>query len=81
MANPVWCVAEVETRPDYTILLTFENGEKRIYDAHSLLDKPLCAALNDIQVFMKAKLAFGTVVWDEGLDIASEHLYEFSAPA
>ena len=29
MANPVWCVASVEPREDYSMLITFENGEKK----------------------------------------------------
>ncbi len=62
------------------MLLTFENGEKRLYNALPLLNKPICAALKDISLFMKAKAAFGTVVWNDDLDIAPEHLYEASVP-
>ena len=80
MANPVWCVASVQPRPDYTMLLTFENGEKRIYDARPLLKKPICRKLNDLPFFMKARAAFGTVVWSGDVDIAPEHLYECSKP-
>ena len=80
MANPVWCVASVQPRPDYTMLLTFENGEKRIYDARPLLKKPICRKLNDLPFFMKARAAFGTVVWSDDVDIAPEHLYECSKP-
>ena len=80
MANPVWCVADVCPNTDYTLLLTFENGEKRLYDAKPLLDKKLCASLKDPRFFMKAKAEYGTVVWSEDLDIAPEHLYECSVP-
>lgn len=80
MANPVWCVAAVQPRPDHTLLLTFESGEKRIYDARPLLKKPICKALNDLHFFMRARAAYGTVVWSDELDIAPEHLYECSIP-
>ena len=80
MANPVWCVAAVEPRKDYTMLLTFENGERRLYNARPLLDKPLCAALKNVGFFLKAKVAYGTVAWNDDLDIAPEHLYEASIP-
>ena len=80
MPNPVWCVAQVEPRRDYSMLLTFENGERRIFDARPLLKKRLCAELNDIEFFMQAKAMFGTVVWNDDIDIAPEHLYEYSAP-
>ena len=33
-------VSAVETCPDYRLLLTFRNGEQRIFDASSLLDLP-----------------------------------------
>ncbi len=80
MPNPVWCVAEVLPRPDYTLLLTFENGEKRVYNARPLLKKPICMELNNLGFFMKAKAAYGTVVWSDDVDIAPEHLYEHSIP-
>ena len=62
------------------MLLTFECGERRLYNARPLLEKPLCAALKDINLFMQARAAFGTVVWNDDLDIAPEHLYEASIP-
>ena len=80
MANPVWCVAAVEPREDYSMLLTFENGEKRLYDARPLLSKPICSDLKNIHFFMKAKAMYGTVVWNDDVDIAPEHLYECSIP-
>lgn len=80
MANPVWCVEAVEPREDYSMLLTFENGEKRVYDARPLLSKPVCADLKNIEFFMRAKALYGTVVWNDDVDIAPEHLYECSVP-
>jgi len=55
MANPVWCVASVEPREDYSMLITFENGEKRLYDTRPLLSKPICSDLKNVCFFMKAK--------------------------
>ena len=80
MANPVWSLSAVEPRSDYTMLLTFENGEKRIYDAKPLLNKRLCAPLKDISFFMGARVEYGTVVWSEDIDIAPECLYESGIP-
>ena len=80
MANPVWCVKSVEPRADYSMLLTFENGEKRIYDARSLLSRPICSDLNNLAFFMSAKARYGTVVWNDDIDIAPEHLYACSKP-
>ena len=80
MANPTWCVKAVEPREDYSMLLTFENGERRVYDAQPLLAKPICADLKNIRFFMTAKALYGTVVWSDDIDIAPEHLYECSVP-
>ena len=77
---PIWSVSAVEPRRDYSMLLTFANGEKRLYDARPLLDKKLCARLKDVNFFMRARAMYGTVVWNDDVDIAPEHLYEYSVP-
>ena len=69
-------MSDVKPRADYT----FENGEMRVYDARPLLKKPLCAELNQLSFFMKARAAWGTVVWSDDVDIAPEHLYACSVP-
>lgn len=81
MNNPVWVVKDVEAKDDHTLLITFENGERRIYDARPLLGKPIFAQLNNISFFLKARAAYGTVIWNDDIDIAPEHLYECSRPA
>lgn len=78
MSNPVWVVLDVQPRPDYTLLLTFASGDQRVYDARPLLDKPLFAPLRDPTFFLCAKADCGTVVWNDDLDIAPEHLYNTS---
>ena len=70
------CVAEA--KPDYTLNLTFSNGERRLYDAKPLLEYALFAPLRDLSFFMRAHCDGGTVVWNEELDIAPESLYEKS---
>lgn len=32
-------VVRVEAKPDYTLFLEFENGEKRVFDMAPLMDK------------------------------------------
>lgn len=80
MKNPVWTVKDVTAKSDYTLVITFENGEKRVYNALPLLSKPIFAQLNNRSFFMKARAAYGTVIWNEDIDIAPEHLYECSTP-
>lgn len=80
MKNPVWVVKAVEPREDYTLLITFENGEKKIFDAKELLDIPICEPLKNISFFMKAHAAYDTVAWSDDIDIAPEYLYEQGIP-
>lgn len=80
MKNPVWVVEEVQPQADYTLLLTFTSGEKRVYHARPLLEKPIYAQLKNLAFFLGAKAACGTVIWNDDIDIAPEHLYECSSP-
>lgn len=79
--NPVWVVSEVQAKEDYTLVITFISGEKRIYNARPLLEKPIYAPLKNLGFFLGAKAFCGTVIWNDDVDIAPEHLYEHSIPA
>jgi hypothetical protein len=70
----------VEPREDYTLLLTFETGEKKVFDFKPNLRREVFKPLNDISLFMQAYNAHNGVVWNDDIDIASEHLYYNGAP-
>ncbi len=70
----------VEPRSDHTLLLTFETGEKRLYDFKPELHLPVFAPLKNIALFMQAKKKNYAVVWNEEMDIASEALYYNGVP-
>lgn len=80
MNTPAWIVKEVQPQSDYTLLITFANGARKIYNARPLLDKSMYAQLKNVAFFLKAKVDCGTVVWNNDIDIAPEHLYECSQP-
>lgn len=80
MGNPKWVVKKAEPRIDYTIYLVFEDGSKKIYDAKPLLESPLYEPLKNLGFFMKARADGDTVIWNDDVDIAPEHLYECSMP-
>ena len=71
-------VQAVEVLPRWQLLLTFTNGEKRVYHAERLLTLPAYAGLPD--VFHQAHVAFGTVMWSDDLDVSPDTLYEMSTP-
>lgn len=77
---PDWLVEDVQPHEDYTLLLTFSGGKRKIYDARPLLEKPLYAPLKNVKFFMQAKSDGSSVVWNDELDIAPEHLYEAAKP-
>ena len=80
MGIPVWVVKDVQARSDYTLLLTFADGEKRIYDARPLLEKAIFSDLKAPGFFLRARVDGDTVIWNDEIDIAPEHLYEHSIP-
>ena len=58
----------------------FFSGETKIYNARPLLQKEIYSSLNNLAFFMSARACCGTVVWNDDVDIAPEHLYECSQP-
>ena len=74
-----WAVIDVEPRTDYTLLITFAKGKKKIFDCKKyLLDEGYASELQNIDLFMKAKADHHTVMWTEDLDSSPEYLYEKS---
>lgn len=78
--TPKWIVTEVQPQKNYTLLLTFTDGKKRLYNALPLLEKGIYAPLKNPAFFMQARVEGDIVVWSDELDIAPEHLYEASIP-
>ena len=72
-------VSSVEIRPDYHLLLTFRNGEKRLFDVSELLNLPAYRSIKN--VFSSVRVVYGTVVWPGDVDISPETLYLRSVPA
>lgn len=73
-----WIVTKVEPQKDYTLIITFITGEKKIYNALPLLEKNIYEPLKNLSFFMQAKVVGDTVAWSDDIDIAPEHLYEYS---
>jgi len=64
---------------DLMLLITFNTGEKRLFDAVTLLKYPAFKPLEDENVFMSAKAEHGVLTWLDGeIDIAPETLYKNS---
>jgi hypothetical protein len=73
-------VKQVEPKPDYILLLTFSNGEKRLFSVRPYLDKGVFAELRSQAVFNSVKISFDSIEWGNGADLDPEMLYELSTP-
>jgi hypothetical protein len=69
---------EVKANMDYTLLLTFHNGEVKVLDMKPYLDFGIFEELKDIQLFLSVKKSFDTVEWSNEADLDPEFLYNNS---
>jgi hypothetical protein len=73
-------IHRVKPLNDYTLELTFENNEIKIFDMKPYLDTGLFIKLRDENIFNKVKISFDTIEWPYGIDLDPEILYEKSKP-
>ena len=71
----------VEPLENYRLLVTFENGEKRIFDVKPYIKGSWFGELNDKSKFNAVVVAGLSVEWPGGQDICPDRLYEDSVPA
>ena len=71
-------VVKVKALDNYMILLTFENGETRIFDVKSYLELGNFKKIRNKEMFDTVRVVLGTVEWSNGVDIDPEVLYEDS---
>ena len=71
-------VKAVSPMPEYTLLLTFENNEQRLFDMKPYLEHGIFAELQDQRMFRSAHVCFDTVEWNNGADLCPEVLYSES---
>ena len=70
----------VRAAENFTLGVTFSNGETRLFNAVPYLAYPAFEALKAVSLFMQARVAHNTVVWNEEIDMAPENLYLESTP-
>lgn len=71
-------VIEVKPLSDYQLVLTFENGEKRIFDMKPYLNKGIYKELKDESKFKTVRVSFDSIEWCNQADIDPEFLYKKS---
>jgi hypothetical protein len=65
---------------DHSLILLFDDDEKRIYDFKPNLDHKVYETLNDINLFRKVYVTDGEIEWVTGQDFCPHTLYEQSTP-
>ncbi|MDZ7667173.1 MAG: DUF2442 domain-containing protein [Desulfotignum sp.] len=68
-------VKKVTPNLDYTITLTFENGEQKIFDVKPYLNKGIFQELKDPKKFNSVKPCLGSIQWQGGQDFCPDTLY------
>ena len=72
-------ISDFKVITDLCMLITFSNGEKRIFDAQQLLKYPIYKKLEDFEIFKNAIVDNGILTWENGsIDIGVEAVYDHS---
>lgn len=73
-------VVRASAHNDYTLTLTFANGEVRVFDVRPYLGKGIFRELESPPVFRAVQVSMGTVSWPHGQDFCPDTLYQQSVP-
>lgn len=68
-------VINAKAEDDFSLLLEFNDGSVKRFDAKPYLDYEVFKPLKDLNYFKRIKIAFGTVQWADEQDISPETLY------
>lgn len=70
----------VKPQDDYRLLVTFDNGERRVYDVTPLISGDWYGKLRDPSFFNTVHIAGLSVEWADGQDVCPDDLYYSSIP-
>lgn len=75
---PLKAIKKVTPKEDYILVIEFFDDSVKSYDMKPHIEKyePF-RPLKNPSLFAKARAEAGAVVWNDEIDIAQEHLYEF----
>jgi len=68
-------VKKVKPIRDYTLLITFMNGEVKIFDMKPYLEIGIFRELKDLSLFNSVKPFLGSIQWKNGQDLCPDTLY------
>lgn len=68
-------VKTVEPKDDFCLLLSFDNGEQRIFDVKPYLKKGIFKQLKLPAIFKSVRVVDGSVQWPNEADFCPDTLY------
>jgi len=68
----------VKPAEDYTILVSFDNGEEKLFDVKPYISGSWYGQLEKPSVFNRVRIGGISVEWPDGQDIAPDELYDKS---
>lgn len=68
-------ITEVVPNTDFTLSITFDNGEEGILDMRPHLTFGPFQRITDYEVFKTVRVSFDTIEWDCGADLDPEFVY------
>lgn len=74
-------ITSAKPNPDYSLTLTFTNGEVRVFDVKPYLNRGIFRELQDIHCFNSVRPFLGSIQWQTGQDFCPDTLYAESVSA
>lgn len=71
---------EVKPLDNYELLVTFQNGEKKVFDVKPILSMPLYQPLQNKAFFNLAKADGMCISWNDDVDLCPDMVYSDSRP-
>lgn len=68
-------VTIVKPEQNFTLQITFSNGEVKNFDVKPYLEIGLFKELQEMSVFNSVKPFLGSIQWSNGLDLCPDTLY------
>jgi hypothetical protein len=68
-------VTNVKPEHNFNLLITFSNGEVRIFDVKPYLGIGIFKELRDMSLFNSVKPFLGSIQWANGADLCPDTLY------
>lgn len=66
---------------NYTLLIEFDNGEKKIFDVKPYFKHKAFEELKNVEKFKTVKIDGLSIKWTNGADICPDELYNLSIKA